>query len=145
MFLITVLHITVCIALIIIVLLQAGKGADIGASLGGAGSQTLFGTTGSATMISKITTGIAILFMLTSLTLAYSSGKSGKGSLMETVKPVSEKTIPATDTDKPVSEKTIPATDTAQATEKKPLTEEKAKENVEAATAPVKETPPADK
>ncbi len=80
MFLITVLHITVCLALIIIVLLQAGKGADIGASLGGSGSQTLFGTTGSATMVSKVTTGRAILVMLTSLTLAYTCGKSAKGS-----------------------------------------------------------------
>ncbi len=130
MFLITVLHITVCIALIIIVLLQAGKGADIGASLGGAGSQTLFGTTGSATMVSKITTGIAILFMLTSLTLAYSSGKSAKGSLMDSVKPASEKTIPATEA--------------APATEKAPLTEEKATENVEPTAAQVKEAPKAD-
>ena len=122
MFLITVLHIAVCLALIIIVLLQAGKGADIGASLGGAGSQTLFGTTGSATMISKITTGIAVLFMLTSLFLAYSSGKSGNGSLMDAVKPVSEKTIPATT---PAPAKTEKATEATAA----PASEE--------ATAPV--------
>ncbi len=114
MFLITVLHVTVCLALIIIVLLQAGKGADIGASLGGAGSQTLFGTSGTATMISKITTGIAILFMVTSLTLAYSSGKTAKGSVIGSVKTTSETTVPAADTK---TETTAPIP-TEKATEK---------------------------
>lgn len=114
MFLITVLHVTVCLALIIIVLLQAGKGADIGASLGGAGSQTLFGTTGSATMISKITTGIAILFMVTSLTLAYSSGKTGNGSVIDATKTTSETTAPAAEAKK---ETTAPMA-TEKATEK---------------------------
>lgn len=134
MFLITVLHVTVCIALIIIVLLQAGKGADIGASLGGAGSQTLFGTTGSATMISKITTGIAILFMLTSLTLAYSSGKTAKGSLMDNVTPASEKTAPVT----------APAADTAPATEAAPAATDKTADSTAPASAPAEKTPAAD-
>lgn len=113
MFLITVLHVTVCLALIIIVLLQAGKGADIGASLGGAGSQTLFGTTGSATMISKITTGIAIIFMVTSLTLAY-SGKTGKSSVIDAAKTTSTTTAPVAKTK---TETTAPIA-TEKATEK---------------------------
>jgi preprotein translocase subunit SecG len=70
-----VIHVIVCIALIMIVLLQTGKGSDIGAVFGGAGSQTLFGATGASTFLSKATTVAAVVFMLTSLTLAYMAGK----------------------------------------------------------------------
>ncbi len=69
-FLITV-HILVSIALIIIVLLQGGKGAEIGASFGSGGSQTVFGATGGKSFLSKMTTGAAVVFMLTSLALTY--------------------------------------------------------------------------
>jgi len=72
--LLVVIHVIVCIALIMIVLLQTGKGADMGAAFGGGGSQTLFGSTGASTFLSKATTVAAIVFMLTSLTLAYMSG-----------------------------------------------------------------------
>ena len=72
--LVIVLHVVVCIALIMIVLLQTGKGADMGAAFGGGGSQTLFGSTGASTFLSKATTGAAIIFMVTSLGLAYMSG-----------------------------------------------------------------------
>lgn len=65
------LHVVVSIALIIIVLLQAGKGAEIGASFGAGSSQTVFGATGGKGFMSKMTTGAAIIFMLTSLTLTY--------------------------------------------------------------------------
>ena len=68
-----VIHVVVCIALIMIVLLQTGKGADMGAAFGGGGSQTLFGSTGASTFLSKATTVAAIVFMLTSLILAYVS------------------------------------------------------------------------
>src|SRR6056300_1507787 len=68
------LHVTVCIALIMIVLLQTGKGADMGAAFGGGSSQTLFGSTGASTFLSKASTAAAIVFMLTSLTLAYMAG-----------------------------------------------------------------------
>ncbi|MDA3902571.1 MAG: preprotein translocase subunit SecG [Desulfuromusa sp.] len=64
------LHITVSIALIIIVLLQMGKGAQAGASFGAGGSQAMFGSTGGNFM-SKVTVAVAVTFMLTSLTLAY--------------------------------------------------------------------------
>jgi len=56
-----------------IVLLQTGKGADMGAAFGGGSSQTLFGSTGASTFLSKATTGAAIIFMVTSLGLAYLS------------------------------------------------------------------------
>ena len=68
-----VVHVTVSVALIMIVLLQTGKGADMGAAFGGGSSQTLFGSTGASTFLSKATTGAAIIFMLTSLALAYLS------------------------------------------------------------------------
>jgi preprotein translocase subunit SecG len=77
-----IVHIIVCIALILIVLLQTGKGADMGAAFGGGGSQTLFGTTGASTFLSKATTVAAIVFMLTSLTLAYMSSHRSGGSIM---------------------------------------------------------------
>ncbi len=71
---ILVLHIFVSIALVLIVLLQSGKGADMGSAFGGGASQTLFGSTGASTFLSKATTAVAIIFMLTSLYLAYVSG-----------------------------------------------------------------------
>ncbi len=87
------LHITVCILLILIVLLQSGKGAEMGVSIGGGGGQTLFGAAGPATILTKITTAIAIIFMVTSLTLAYLSGNQSESSVMTgTPAPVEQKT-----------------------------------------------------
>ena len=63
-------HIVVCIFLIIVVLLQSGKAADLAGAFGGMGSQTAFGPRGSATLLSKATTISAILFMITSLSLS---------------------------------------------------------------------------
>ncbi|MCP3940860.1 MAG: preprotein translocase subunit SecG [Desulfobacteraceae bacterium] len=76
------LHISVCILLILIVLLQSGKGAEMGASLGGGGSQAFFGAAGPAGILTKITTGVAIIFMVTSLSLAYLSGHQSVSSVM---------------------------------------------------------------
>jgi len=81
--LVVTLHVTVCILLILIVLLQSGKGAEMGVSLGGGASQTLFGAAGPATILTKITTAIAIIFMVTSLTLAYISGHQSESSVMK--------------------------------------------------------------
>jgi len=80
--LVIVIHVFVCIALIFVVLLQTGKGADMGAAFGGGSSQTLFGSTGASSFLSKMTTGAAIVFMLTSLTLAYVSNRRPTSSLM---------------------------------------------------------------
>lgn len=95
-FLIT-LHILVSIALIVIVLLQAGKGADLGATLGTGSSQSLFGAGGGSTFLGKMTASVAIIFMLTSLSLAYLSGKSGSSSVMPAKSPAA-KVAPKTDT-----------------------------------------------
>lgn len=65
------LHFIVCFVLIGVVLLQRGKGADLGASLGGGGANTIFGSRGAGNFLTKITTASAIVFMCTSLSLAY--------------------------------------------------------------------------
>ena len=69
-FLVMFVHVVVCIFLIIVVLLQSGKAADLAGAFGGMGSQTAFGPRGSATLLSKATTISAILFMVTSLSLS---------------------------------------------------------------------------
>ena len=92
--LLIILHVIVCIALIMIVLLQTGKGADMGAAFGGGSSQTLFGSSGAGTFLSKATTVAAIVFMITSLCLAYISGHRPAGSIMEAPKAPVEQTTP---------------------------------------------------
>jgi len=93
--LLIVVHVVVCIALIMIVLLQTGKGADMGAAFGGGSSQTLFGSTGASTFLSKATTAAAIIFMVTSLGLAYLSSHRGKESVVsETPAPIESQTAP---------------------------------------------------
>ena len=76
------LHVIVSIALILIILLQTGKGVDIGAVFGGGGSNTLFGSSGPTSFLSKLTAGAAIIFMFTSLFLAYSTGNRPSSSIM---------------------------------------------------------------
>jgi len=70
---VTIVHLIACVFLILVVLLQTGKGAEMGAVFGGGGSSTLFGASGAGNFLTKLTTGTAILFFFTSLTLAYSS------------------------------------------------------------------------
>jgi len=72
--LLMIVHILACFFLIAVVLLQSGKGAEIGAAFGGS-SQTLFGSRGSASFLSKMTTVVAVVFMVTSLTLAVVTSK----------------------------------------------------------------------
>lgn len=68
---IAVLHVVVSIALILIVLLQTGRGSEIGAAFGSGSSQTLFGSSGSSGFMTKLTTIVVTVFMVTSLLLAY--------------------------------------------------------------------------
>ena len=84
--LVLILHVIVCLFLIVVVLLQSGKAADLAGAFGGMGSQTAFGPRGSATMLSKATTISAVLFMLTSLFLSILATRSaGLGtSVLET-------------------------------------------------------------
>ena len=80
--LLTILHVVVSIFMVAVVLLQSGKGAEMGASFGSSGSQSVFGAGGGTTFLSKMTTGAAVIFMLTSLTLAYISGLPSSSSIM---------------------------------------------------------------
>ena len=105
-----VIHIVVSVALIMIVLLQTGKGADMGAAFGVGSSQTLFGSTGASTFLSKATTAAAIIFMLTSLALAYLSSHGTSDSIMETTKAPVQQPIGVTESDVGPEEKTAPAT-----------------------------------
>ena len=89
--LLLILHITVCLFLIAVVLLQSGKGAEIGAAFGGS-SQTLFGSRGAATFLSKMTTIAAVVFMITSLLLAIVTSK-GSSVVKRTVLP--QQSVPA--------------------------------------------------
>ena len=81
---IIVVHVCVCIALILIVLLQKGKGAGMGAAFGGS-SQTVFGSSGASGFMHKVTTIVAVVFMLTSLGLSFFSGQGATTSIMEGV------------------------------------------------------------
>ena len=95
--LLIIIHVIVSIALIMIVLLQTGKGADMGAAFGGGSSQTLFGSTGASTFLSKATTAAAIIFMVTSLGLAYLSGhRTDESVVTGTPVPVESQTAPGT-------------------------------------------------
>lgn len=76
------LHVVVCLALIVIVLLQMGKGAEVGATFGAGSSQTIFGASGGANFMSKVTAAAAIIFMLTSLSLAYFYGSPASQTIM---------------------------------------------------------------
>ncbi|MGC8658926.1 MAG: preprotein translocase subunit SecG [Desulfomonilaceae bacterium] len=105
---ILIVHVIVCIALILIILLQTGKGADIGAVFGGGSSQTVFGSTGAATFLSKFTIGAAVIFMITSIVLTYYSGRVStidERSLMTEQKlPVGTQSMPASQKQTPAKE-----------------------------------------
>ena len=106
--LLTTVHILVCIFLIIVVLLQSGKAADLAGAFGGMGSQTAFGPRGSATLLSKATTASAVAFMITSLSLSIlatrNMGAVGGNTVLDKAKaPVSApaKTAPSPNAPRP--------------------------------------------
>ena len=89
-----VLHITVCLLLIFVVLIQTSKGSEMGAAFGGS-SQTIFGSSGPATFLGKMTTVIATVFMLTSLWLAYFAVHKTGSIIDNGPVPAVEQTLPA--------------------------------------------------
>src|SRR5262245_21360941 len=95
--LLTIVHVIVCLLLILIVLLQSGKGADLAGAFGGGGSQTAFGARGTETFLSKLTTVAAIVFMLTAFSLSLFSARRGGRSVMARAKaPAAKQSAPAT-------------------------------------------------
>jgi preprotein translocase subunit SecG len=79
---VTIVHIIVCIGLILVVLLQTGKGAEVGAVFGGS-SSTIFGSSGAGNFLSRLTTAMAIVFMMTSLTLGYFAGRKPSETIFD--------------------------------------------------------------
>jgi preprotein translocase subunit SecG len=76
---VAILHVIICLLLIVAVLLQGGENVDITAAFGGT-SQAAFGPRGAVTLLAKITWGLGILFVVTSVTLAIHASRSGGGS-----------------------------------------------------------------
>ena len=125
----TIIHVVVCILLVLVILLQAGKGADMGAIFGGGSSQTLFGASGGQTFMSKATTGLAIGFLVTCLTLAYIGSHSS--TLMSddagagTAVPVSGDTVEDSEDSQPTTEPAAePTTDDADTGSEEPAGED---------------------
>jgi len=79
---VTILHVIVSIGLILVVLLQTGKGAEIGAVFGGS-SSTIFGSSGAGNFLTRLTTGMAIVFMITSLALGYFAGRKPSATIFD--------------------------------------------------------------
>ncbi len=106
--LITILHIIICIILILVVLLQAGKGASMGAVFGGS-SQTVFGSSGPGSFLSRMTTIAAIVFMLTSFGLSYMVSHKGSSLMEGTGKPAAQQAAPAPGPAAPAPKPAAPA------------------------------------
>jgi len=109
--LLTIVHVIVCIFLIIVVLLQSGKAADLAGAFGGMGSQTTFGPRGSATILSKATTAAAAMFMLTALTLSIIATRGGgqASTVLDKAKAPAAQTQKAPATPKPAAPASTPA------------------------------------
>lgn len=125
--LVLVVHIIVCLLLIIIVLLQSGKSADLAGAFGGMGSQSTFGPRGSASFMSKMTTTLAILFMVSSLTLwIMAARKATPSSALDKNKTQTEQTETTGTTQpaeqKPAEQKPADKTDAEKAPETQPAT-----------------------
>ena len=84
-YIIPAIHVVACIFLIVVVLLQQGKGADVGAVFGGGGSQSLFGASGAGNFLTRLTTGMAIAFMATSLILTYGQTHALRSGILDRI------------------------------------------------------------
>ncbi len=132
-----------CLVLIIVVLLQSGKAADLAGAFGGAGSQTAFGPRGAANVLSKATTWCAVMFMLCAMALVLRTDKAvGQGSsILEKVsKPVPKPAPAATPPAPPTTHGTTPATTPATTPSTTPA---KPQSNTQPASQPPASSPPA--
>ena len=93
--LIVMVHVLVSLIIIALVLLQAGKGADIGSAFGGTGSQAVFGSMSTPTVLGKLTTAVAVVFMLTSFSLAILAHKRASTIMPATAPAKPPATAPA--------------------------------------------------
>ena len=106
---ITIVHVIVSIGLILVVLLQTGKGAEVGAVFGGS-SATIFGSSGAGNFLTKLTRGMAFVFMMTSLTLGYFAGRKPSATIFDDRAPVTAPVAPAQPTT-PGAQKNTPASE----------------------------------
>jgi preprotein translocase subunit SecG len=90
---ITIIHVIVSVGLILVVLLQTGKGAEVGAVFGGS-SSTIFGSSGAGNFLTRLTTGMAIVFMMTSLTLGYFAGRKPSATIFDNRTPAAQPAAP---------------------------------------------------
>ena len=106
----TVVHLVVAIAIVVLVLLQQGKGADMGAAFGGGSSNSVFGSRGSATFLSRVTGGLAAVFFITGLSLAYiyTQQSAAPTSVMTTESGLESSDVPSTDSNDNASESDVP-------------------------------------
>lgn len=96
-YIVLILHLIACFFLIAVVLLQQGKGQDLASAFGGGGTQAAFGPRGSVTLLSRITTGLAIVFMITSISLAILKQK--EASVLDNIPAAASPTPAAAPTD----------------------------------------------
>ena len=99
----SILHVLIALGLILVVLLQSGKGADIGAAFGGGSSQTVFGGRGAATFLSKLTTVLAVLFMVMSIVLTLHASRLGTSTVIPEDRPMPASSTPAQTTPAPTA------------------------------------------
>ncbi|NWG12090.1 MAG: preprotein translocase subunit SecG [Acidobacteria bacterium] len=107
-YVVTALHVLVCLFLILVVLLQSGKGADLASAFGGASTQTAFGSRGPASFLSKVTTGAAVVFMITCLSLSLLGNRPEAKSILETGKSAPAASKPSTPASKPQGTVVVP-------------------------------------
>jgi preprotein translocase subunit SecG len=108
---VTILHVIVSVGLILVVLLQTGKGAEIGAVFGGS-SSTIFGSSGAGNFLTRLTTGMAIVFMITSLALGYFAGRKPSATIFDSRTPAA---APSAQPVVPAAQPTAPAATPAPA------------------------------
>jgi len=109
---VTIIHVLSCIFLVLVVLLQTGKGADMGAVFGGS-SSTVFGSSGAGTFLTRLTTATAIVFMLTSLSLTYFSSRRNLATVFDSAPAASAPPAAAPEAAPPAPEAAAPAPDAA--------------------------------
>ena len=150
--LVVLIHLLACIALIAIVLLQTGKGAEMGAAFGGA-SQTLFGGSGGSSFMTKLTTGAAVVFIITCLLLSFMyrpGGRAGRSVMTDIppvekpeAKPPAQPQQPVVPEARPVQpESTGPSSQAPEATQKAPETQQQAPAETSREPAPQQQSQP---
>jgi preprotein translocase subunit SecG len=107
-YVVPVIHVLACFVLVVVVLLQQGKGADMGAVFGG-GSQTFFGSSGAGNFLTKVTAATAAIFMATALILTYGTSRTGTSHLLERIPAAAPEAPPAPTESAPAPTEGTPA------------------------------------